>query len=201
MSYHRKYSQTQKSPNEGGKKSVFCISFKSGIKKNSIMPFSHKHLVVYYIELEDYSQAEMWAKRAKQRDPQSSIVADTLGQVYKNHLVNEKVTDPREILQLAKKATEAFKHEEQLAEDELGEEMKDHHQAKVSRFYNSRGQFGYLQVCKCLYDKLVHLNITWGEILTKKVSMISVLESLGDEKLYRFNTLINTKRKVREITS
>lgn len=43
-------------------------------------------LVVFYIETRAYFKAEKWAKIAKDRDPKSSFVADTLGQVYKNHL-------------------------------------------------------------------------------------------------------------------
>ncbi|XP_047431052.1 sterile alpha motif domain-containing protein 9-like [Mugil cephalus] len=148
----------------------------------------------YYIELKDYNLAETWAKTAKQRDPQSSFVADTLGQVHKNHLNNNAPSTQLEILQLAEKAIAAFKHEEELAEKEAEVKLNNDHQTKVSHLYNSRGQFGYLQVCNALYDKLVEENITWREVLTKKVSMISVLESLGHKKLYRFNTLINSLR-------
>lgn len=146
----------------------------------------------YYIELEDYNKAEIWAKEAKQRDTRNSFVADTLGQVYKNHL--KKTVKPREILQLAKKAIEAFEHEEKLADDETGLDMKEHGNARVSSFYNSRGLFGYLQVCNILYDKLVNQNETWKGVLTKEVSMGSVLESLEDNKLFRFNNLIRSLR-------
>ncbi|XP_076737760.1 uncharacterized protein LOC143416453 [Maylandia zebra] len=144
----------------------------------------------YYIELKDYNQAEMWAQRAIERDPQNSFVADTLGQVHKNHLMNNEVSEPRDILRLAKKAIKAFEDEEKLAEDEDGPDMKKHGNIKVSPFYNFRGQFGYLQVCKTLHKKLVSQNETWEKVLTKKVSMGSVLELLGDNKLQRFNDLI-----------
>ncbi|XP_022623903.1 sterile alpha motif domain-containing protein 9-like [Seriola dumerili] len=153
---------------------------------------------VYYIELKDYNKAEMWAKEAKKRDPQSSFVADTLGQVHKNHLnylkSKELHAKPREILQLATKAIEAFKHEEQLAENERESDMKGDGTTKVSHVFNSRGQFGYVQVCNLLFDLLVHQNETWRNVLTKNVSMNSVLKSLGDNKLYRFNDLINSLR-------
>ncbi|XP_071315179.1 LOW QUALITY PROTEIN: sterile alpha motif domain-containing protein 9-like [Trachinotus anak] len=155
---------------------------------------------VYYIELKYYNQADMWAKRAKDRDPQNSFVADTLGQVHKNHLNHlnnpkskEKAT-PSEILQLATKAIEAFKHEERLAENECGLDMKGDGMTKVSHVFNTRGQFGYLQVCNILYDLLVRHNTTWRKVLTKNVSMSSVLTSLGDNKLLRFNDLINSLR-------
>ncbi|XP_075948562.1 sterile alpha motif domain-containing protein 9-like [Anarhichas minor] len=149
----------------------------------------------YYIELKDYNEAEMWAKRAKQRDPQNSFVADTLGQVHKNHLKNkERPAKPREILQLASKAIEAFKDEERLAENEQGSEMKGDGSTKVSNVFNVRGQVGYVQVCNLVYDLLVSQNDTWREVLTKNVSLSSVLESLGDNKLSRFNDLINSLR-------
>ncbi|XP_053199109.1 sterile alpha motif domain-containing protein 9-like, partial [Scomber japonicus] len=108
----------------------------------------------YYIEIKDYNKAEKWAKEAKKRDPKNSFVADTLGQVYKNHLKNKEFsTKPREILQLAKKAIEAFKDEERLAENEYGEDMAEDGNTKVSHIFNTRGQFGYLQVCNLLYDR------------------------------------------------
>ncbi|XP_067436991.1 sterile alpha motif domain-containing protein 9-like [Thunnus thynnus] len=149
---------------------------------------------IYYIELRDYNQAERWAKEAKKRDPKNSFVADTLGQVYKNHLKNRDFSaKPREILQLAKKAIEAFKDEEQLAENEHGADMKEDGNTKVPHIFNTRGQFGYLQVCNIVYDKLQ--NETWKKVLTKTVSMGSVLGSLRDNKLYRFNGLISSLKE------
>ncbi|XP_038586831.1 sterile alpha motif domain-containing protein 9-like [Micropterus salmoides] len=139
----------------------------------------------YYIEIKDYKKAEMWAKRAKERDPQNSFVADTLGQ---------RPVKPGEILQLATKAIEAFKDEEELAENEHGKDMKEDGNTKVSHTFNTRGQFGYLQVCNLVFDLLVRQNQTWRGVLTKKVSMGSVLGLLGDNKLYRFNDLINSLR-------
>eukprot|EP00064_Thunnus_orientalis_P014119 superscaffoldBa00002413_g14160 len=149
----------------------------------------------YYIELKDYNQAERWAKEAKERDPKNSFVADTLGQVYKNHLKNKDFSaKPRESLKLAKKAIQAFKDEDQLAENEHGADMKEDGNTKVSHIFNIRGQFGYLQVCNIVYDQLVTQNETWKKVLTKNVSMGSVLGSLGDNKLYRFNGLISSLR-------
>uniref|UniRef100_A0A3P8UE58 Uncharacterized protein n=1 Tax=Amphiprion percula TaxID=161767 RepID=A0A3P8UE58_AMPPE len=169
-------------------------------KKFDQNPFFPQALARFsYIEQKHYNLAEMWAKRAKERDPKNSFVADTLGQVYKNHLKNHLMNQgsaaiPREILQLAEKAIEAFKLEEQLAEEEQGEDMREDGTAKISHVFNSRGQFGYLQVCVTLYDLLVRHNELWRCVLTKKVSMCSVLQLLGDNKLYRFNDLINSLR-------
>ncbi|XP_018543895.1 sterile alpha motif domain-containing protein 9-like isoform X2 [Lates calcarifer] len=149
---------------------------------------------VYYLELKDYSKAEIWAKKAKERDSHNSHIADTLGQVHKNHLKSKKESSDNqtEILQLAKKAIEAFKDEERLAENDIEGGTKV--RTKVSRVFNTRGQLGYLQVCSILYDLLVSQNKTWRRVLTKDVSMDSVLESLGDNKLLRFHDLIKSLR-------
>lgn len=147
----------------------------------------------YYIELKDYNLAEMWAKRAKERDPQNSFIADTLGQVYKNKLKNIGATLTfREILQIAIKAIEAFKHEEQLAEEEHMTDISNDRAARFSHLFNCRGQFGFLQLCSLLYDLLVKKNKTWKAVLTKKVSFCSALKELGDNELYRFNDLVSS---------
>ncbi|XP_049923701.1 sterile alpha motif domain-containing protein 9-like isoform X4 [Epinephelus moara] len=149
----------------------------------------------YYKELQDYNKAEMWAKTAKDRDPKKSFIADTLGQVHKNHLKNiECNATPREILQLATKAIEAFEDEERLAENEHVTDIKEDGKTRVLRPFNTRGQFGYLQVCNLVYDLLVSHNEIWKEVLTKNVSLGSVLEALGDNKLFRFYDLINSLR-------
>ncbi|XP_039677532.1 sterile alpha motif domain-containing protein 9-like [Perca fluviatilis] len=165
-------------------------------KKFDQNPFFPQALArFYYTELKDYKLSETWANTAKIRDPKSSFIADTLGQVHKNHLKNiEHPAKPREILQLAEKAINAFKHEEQLAENERGIEMKGDGKTKVSLYFNTRGMFGYLQVSNLVYDRLVSQNETWRGVLTKKVSLRSVLGSLGDNKLFRFNDLINSLR-------
>ncbi|XP_014884694.1 sterile alpha motif domain-containing protein 9-like [Poecilia latipinna] len=146
----------------------------------------------YYIELKDYNLAEMWAKRAKERDPQNSFIADTLGQVHKNCLKNiGETSNPRQVLLLAKKAIEAFKHEEQLAEEEHQMDISGDRTVQFSNMFNCRGQFGFVQVCNLLYDLLVKKNERWEAVLTKKVSFGSVLKEFGDNKLYRFNDLVN----------
>ncbi|XP_076580796.1 sterile alpha motif domain-containing protein 9-like isoform X2 [Chaetodon auriga] len=170
-----------------------CVSVLKMASKTFVQnPFFPQALArFYYIELKDYKLAEMWAKTAKQRDPHNSFVADTLGQVYKNHLMNMGFSpNPADVLQLAKKAIEAFKHEEQLAEND----MKEDGNTNVSRVFNARGMFGYLQVCNCVFDQLVSQKETWEGVLTKNVSMASVLESLGGNELLRFNDLIRSLR-------
>ncbi|XP_005465011.2 sterile alpha motif domain-containing protein 9-like isoform X1 [Oreochromis niloticus] len=153
----------------------------------------------YYIELEDYNEAEIWAKKAKQRAPWSSYVADTLGQVHKNHLKNLKVSaKPREILQLAQKGMEAFEDEERLAENEHMKGKQGDGNIKVLRALNTRGQFCYLEVCSLLYDHLIRHDELWKQVLTKTVSLDSVRKSLRDEKLFRFKELVNSLRDMVE---
>uniref|UniRef100_A0A3P8R3D5 FIIND domain-containing protein n=1 Tax=Astatotilapia calliptera TaxID=8154 RepID=A0A3P8R3D5_ASTCA len=154
---------------------------------------------LYYIEIEDYNEAEIWAKKAKQRAPWSSYVADTLGQVHKIHLKNLKLSaKPREILQLAQKGIEAFEDEERLAENEHMKGKQGDGNKKVLRALNTRGLFGYLEVCTLLYDHLIRHDELWKQVLTKTVSLGSVLKSLGDEKLFRFKELINSLRDLVE---
>nr|XP_023008948.2 sterile alpha motif domain-containing protein 9-like isoform X2 [Maylandia zebra] len=154
---------------------------------------------LYYIEIEDYNEAEIWAKKAKQRAPWSSYVADTLGQVHKSHLKNLKLSaKPREILQLAQKGIEAFEDEERLAENEHMKGKQGDGNKKVLRALNTRGLFGYLEVCTLLYDHLIRHDELWKQVLTKTVSLGSVLKSLGDEKLFRFKELINSLRDLVE---
>ncbi|XP_036969069.1 sterile alpha motif domain-containing protein 9-like [Acanthopagrus latus] len=179
---------------QGEKESASVLKLAS--RKFDQNPFFPQALArFYYIELKDYNQAELWANRAKQRDPQNSFIADTLGQVHKNHLMNKKSdVKPREILQLATKAINAFKDEERLAENEQGTDMKEDGKTKVSHVFNTRGQFGYLQVCNLVYDLLVRQNETWRGVLTKTLPINSVLELPRDKKLFRFNDLINSLR-------
>nr|XP_040038392.1 sterile alpha motif domain-containing protein 9-like isoform X2 [Gasterosteus aculeatus aculeatus] len=149
----------------------------------------------YYTELKDYNLAELWAERAKLRDPRNSFVADTLGQVHKNRLKNTAGSlGPLAVLQLASRAIEAFKDEEKLAENERGEDMRGDGDTRVSQHFNIRGQFGYLQLCNDVFHLLVEQEDTWREVLTKKVALDAALESLGDERLIRFKGLIDSLR-------
>ncbi|XP_023202615.1 sterile alpha motif domain-containing protein 9-like isoform X1 [Xiphophorus maculatus] len=162
--------------------------------KNSLFPQALARLC--YGELEDFKEAEFWAKKAIERDPKKSFIADTLGQVHKNHLRNKRFSiEPRELLQLAQKAIEAFEHEEKLAEEEHRKSLTEDEKSKVLWGLNTRGQFGFLQVCNILFDLLVFQNETWKEVLTKSVPMGSVLESLGDTKLFRFRDLVENLRE------
>ncbi|XP_070398379.1 sterile alpha motif domain-containing protein 9 [Nothobranchius furzeri] len=148
-----------------------------------------------YRELKDYKEAEMWAKTAKERDPKKSFIADTLGQVHKNHLKNkESSTDTKALLLLAQKAIEAFEEEERLAEEEHKKSLIEEEKSKVLRELNTRGHFGFLQVCSILFDRLSE-DKTWRRVLTNNITMGSALKLLGDNKLFRFSNFVDSLRE------
>ncbi|XP_056156843.1 sterile alpha motif domain-containing protein 9 [Lampris incognitus] len=151
---------------------------------------------LYYLQIKDYNKGEHWAKKAKERDPRNSFIADTLGQVHKNRLqTNAKDITPREMLRIAKMAFDTFKYEEKLAENEQGPDMQGHGVNKVSHFYNNRGIFGYLTVANLLFNSLLDKNVIWRGILTKKKAMESILVSLRDGKLMRYKDLLTNLRE------
>ncbi|XP_067239434.1 sterile alpha motif domain-containing protein 9-like [Chanodichthys erythropterus] len=102
---------------------------------------------LYYIEVKEankFDEAEHWANIAIKRDKKkNSYIRDTLGQVHKSHLRTKKPwTDTETVLNIAKSAIKAFKDEEEAAEVE----------SEDSTSFNNRGYFGFLQVCKGVYD-------------------------------------------------
>ncbi|XP_043099045.1 sterile alpha motif domain-containing protein 9-like [Puntigrus tetrazona] len=114
-----------------------------------------------------YEEARKWAKKAIERDPNNSHIRDTLGQVHKNHLLNETkkpFIDRKACLSIAQSAIKAFKDEEKAAEDESGDDTK----------FNNRGLFGFLQVCKIIHPKMPfehseqeYINGLKGDVETK----------------------------------
>ncbi|XP_067274861.1 sterile alpha motif domain-containing protein 9-like [Pseudorasbora parva] len=95
---------------------------------------------LYYLEVNNYDQAEIWAEKAIDIEPNKSHIMDTLGQVHKSHLqtILNKNTETNKVLAIAKSAIEAFKEEEVVAENESEERTS----------FNYRGYFGFLQVLK-----------------------------------------------------
>lgn len=108
----------------------------------------------------DYDKAERWAKEAIKRAPNNSYVADTLGQIYKNHLLKEATT-PQEVLDRANKAFTAFKVVEEKAKKEEGPEMDTAGTVSISDSYNNRGLFGFMQVALITYKKRANFRIQW----------------------------------------
>ncbi|XP_039678938.1 sterile alpha motif domain-containing protein 9-like [Perca fluviatilis] len=124
------------------------------LKQNPMFPQTISRL--YYIRKgnTDYKKAQEWAKEAIKRAPNNSYVADTLGQVYKNHLMRE-AKGLEDILHMAKDAFKAFKDVERKADKEEGPEMKDTAgTVSISNSFNNRGLFGFIQVAKITFEKL-----------------------------------------------
>ncbi|XP_062239456.1 sterile alpha motif domain-containing protein 9-like [Platichthys flesus] len=110
---------------------------------------------LYYIAQEpsDYNKAEEWAKKAIDRAPDISYIADTLGQVYKNRLLRLG-TGPDEIMRMADKAFTAFEDVEKKADKEEPQQMDTEGTASFADTFNNRGLFGFIQVAKIAFEKL-----------------------------------------------
>ncbi len=104
---------------------------------------------LFYIKVKEdnkYEEARKWAEEAIKRDPRNSYIRDTLGQVHKNHLLNDtkkQFSDVNVRLAIAQSAIKAFKDEEKAAENESEDYTE----------FNYRGLFGFLQVCKIIHPK------------------------------------------------
>ncbi|XP_051256940.1 sterile alpha motif domain-containing protein 9-like [Dicentrarchus labrax] len=121
------------------------------LRQNPIFPQTLSRL--YYIRRSDYPRAEEWAKKAIERAPQNSYVADVLGQIQKNHLM--RATRLEDILNRAGEAFKAFKDVERKAEKEESPDMRDTGStASISNTFNNRGLFGFIQVAKIVFEKL-----------------------------------------------
>uniref|UniRef100_A0A4W5JEU3 Sterile alpha motif domain-containing protein 9-like n=1 Tax=Hucho hucho TaxID=62062 RepID=A0A4W5JEU3_9TELE len=140
---------------------------------------------LYYREMADYKKAEDLALKAKERAPNNSFIADTLGQVHKCNLRNKIGHTPCppawEILEIAGKAIIAFKEEEKAAEKEVELE---------SNSFNDRGSFGYLQVANYLFEALTMLDNRWKDILTGKNKTSYVVDEFPGGQLNKYLLLI-----------
>lgn len=127
-------------------------------KQNPFFPQALSRLHYIVRSHTSYKEAEKWAKIAINRAKKNSYVADTLGQVYKNHLrhISRKhlMSLRRNITHLAEKALKAFKEVEEKAEKELDPEREDADGFEsVSNSFNNRGHFGLIQVAKIIFLK------------------------------------------------
>ncbi|XP_060887626.1 sterile alpha motif domain-containing protein 9-like [Labrus mixtus] len=112
----------------------------------------------YYIKRGIYDRAETWAKIAISRAQNNSHVADTLGQVYKNRLLRT-ANQLEEILDMAREALTVFKDVGTKADNEEGTEMIDSAgSVNISKTFNDRGLFGFLQVANIAFEKLQKIN-------------------------------------------
>uniref|UniRef100_A0A4W5N6R4 Uncharacterized protein n=1 Tax=Hucho hucho TaxID=62062 RepID=A0A4W5N6R4_9TELE len=154
----------------------------------------------FYIRMSDFTRAEIWAEKAKERVPTNSFIADTLGQVHKNHLYKHvngksgKKSGTRDILFWAEKAIKAFKQEEELAERESVNHMDGDSPTKMYHTFNNRGIFGYLQVANIVYESLTNLNPKWKKILTQEISVKHLSILFEDRKLMKYQTFITSLR-------
>nr|XP_040038396.1 sterile alpha motif domain-containing protein 9-like [Gasterosteus aculeatus aculeatus] len=124
------------------------------LRQNPIYPQTLSRL--HYIRggTNKFNQAEKWAKTAIKRAPNNSYVADTLGQVYKNRLMREART-LEEKIRMGNEALEAFEDVEKKADGEEGQEMVEMAGAiSISKTFNNRGLFGFIQVAQILLQKL-----------------------------------------------
>ncbi|KAF3697728.1 Sterile alpha motif domain-containing protein 9-like [Channa argus] len=110
---------------------------------------------LYYIKgkpHEQKSKAEYWANKAIERAPNNSYVADTLGQIYKNCL--RRARQPEDVRAMTEEAFKAFKDVEEKAEKEEGPELEDVGPISISKHFNNRGLFGFIQVAKIAFEKM-----------------------------------------------
>ncbi|XP_046906447.1 sterile alpha motif domain-containing protein 9-like isoform X2 [Hypomesus transpacificus] len=141
----------------------------------------------YYSRTTDFGKAEEWALKAKERVPTNSFIADTLGQVHKNHLNKAiKRLKEKDILTIAEKAINAFKQEEDLAEKEVNNMLDEN----ITKVFNNRGLFGYLQVAKIVHDSLTNLHPKWKDILTHAISSQQLTELLKNINLPKYKSVI-----------
>ncbi|CAB1416894.1 unnamed protein product [Pleuronectes platessa] len=121
----------------------------ASIKFREIATFPQTASRLCYIAKQpsDYVIAEEWANEAIDRAPDSSCIADTLGQVYKNRLLRLG-EGPEEIMRMADEAFTAFEDVERIADNEEPLQMD------TEGTFNNRGLFGFLQVAKIAFEKL-----------------------------------------------
>ncbi|KAJ8367254.1 hypothetical protein AAFF_G00323710 [Aldrovandia affinis] len=119
--------------------------------KNAFIPQALARFL--YLSKQDYSKAEKWAKAAIGIMPNNSFIADTLGQLHKNHLKREEPENVHTWLKLAQKAVAAFEDQQKVAEkeDEAGLENAEGLAGK-SHIFNHRGLFGHMQVASIVFD-------------------------------------------------
>uniref|UniRef100_A0A674BGH7 Sterile alpha motif domain-containing protein 9-like n=1 Tax=Salmo trutta TaxID=8032 RepID=A0A674BGH7_SALTR len=143
----------------------------------------------YYIKVRDYDKAEKEAIEAKRREPRNSFIADTLGQVHKNHLKTKPVSScARNTLSYAEKAIKAFKQEEELAEKEKRTGLEHY------SIFNNRGHFGFLQVANTVFYSLTKITQTWKNLLTQKTSAEHLPQLFKDRKIEKYKPLLASLR-------
>nr|XP_033787021.1 LOW QUALITY PROTEIN: sterile alpha motif domain-containing protein 9-like [Geotrypetes seraphini] len=146
----------------------------------------------FYIMEKEFTQALVWAKKAKQIAPDNSFVSSTLGQIYKTQLkcwLDENIQrkavtleDLKSLLDVAANASKAFKECQEQCERK-GNERTDWECQKAKRkytIYSTTSYLGEIEVCLYTVDliELVPCFIN-GDELSKK-QMLQYLSGKGD---------------------
>jgi hypothetical protein len=107
----------------------------------------------FYIKEKNFNTALHWANKAKKRAPKNSYISDTLGQVYKSEIKwwldknkscrNVTVNDLTYFLEVAEKASKAFKESQQQT-DSKDYEMEAWSPQKSQRRYDTYNTAGFL---------------------------------------------------------
>ncbi|XP_045041219.1 sterile alpha motif domain-containing protein 9 [Desmodus rotundus] len=111
----------------------------------------------FYFKEKDFTNALHWANQAKKIEPSNSYISDTLGQVYKSKIrwwlekkesSNISVADLTDLLDLAVRASNAFKESQQQSEDREDEATERFYQTSKRRYdtYNIAGYYGEIEV-------------------------------------------------------
>lgn len=112
----------------------------------------------FYIKEKNFSTALVWANLAKRKAPKNSYISDTLGQVYKSEIkqwLGENkscktisVDDLKHFLEIAEKASKAFKESQQQTDSKDYETEAWSPQRSQRRYdtYNTAGFFGEIEV-------------------------------------------------------
>lgn len=112
----------------------------------------------FYIKEKNFSSALVWANLAKRKAPKNSYISDTLGQVYKSEIKqwlgknkacgSISVDDLTHLLEIAEKASKAFKESQQQADSKDYETEAWAPQKSGRRYdiYNTAGFFGEIEV-------------------------------------------------------
>ncbi|XP_008820770.1 sterile alpha motif domain-containing protein 9 [Nannospalax galili] len=112
----------------------------------------------FYLKEKDFNNALIWAKQARQIEPDNSYISDTLGQVYKSKIrwwIDDNarnrtisVDDLTDLLNSAVHAAKAFKESQQQTEDREYEGKEWLNQKSKRRYdtYNIAGYQGEIEV-------------------------------------------------------
>lgn len=150
----------------------------------------------YYLQINDYREAETWAEKAIQRDTENSYIRDTLGQMHKHHLKTQ-AEKAKTIFKIGEKAAKAFNEETYVAEKEMGSNMQKPGITSTPKLFNCRGSFGYMQVADIFFNKSRAINREWSKVLTKEITLTQFFDSNGGQECQKYRSLItNLKDEV-----